>query len=435
VPTTNLTKRNVDAAGALPGPDGAPRRTIHFDRDVKGFGLLVTPAGSKSFVAQYRAGRGRAAPTRRVTIGPLGTWTPDEARAEARRILGEAARGGDPAAERAAGRRGGHDGAPSLARVVEDWLRRDQAGNRSRDGVERIMRREVIPVLGARPFAEVRKRDLIALVEGIADRGVPIMANRVLAHTKRLFRWAAGRDLIETDPAAHVEKPGKVVRRDRVLADGELVAVWRAAEGAAGPFGAGVRLLIATGARREEVFGAEWAEVEAGHACLRLPPARNKAKEPRAIPLSPLALGVLEGLPRPGRFVVSSRGDRPYGNAGRGKAALDAAVARRRAAARLGRGLRPGERPDPADGLPPWRLHDLRRTVATGLQRLGARLEAIEAVLGHVAGSRAGIVGVYQRHRFEAEAREALDAWGAHVQRLLDDEGGTAAEVVPLRRA
>jgi integrase len=84
--------------------------------------------------------------------------------------------------------------------------------------------------------------------------------------------------------------------------------------------------------------------------------------------------------------------------------------------------------------LAPWRLHDLRRTVATGLQRLGVRLEAIEAVLGHVSGSRAGIVGVYQRHRFEAEAREALALWGAHLQRLLDGASATA-EVVPLRRA
>jgi len=101
---------------------------------------------------------------------------------------------------------------------------------------------------------------------------------------------------------------------------------------------------------------------------------------------------------------------------------------------RLGRELTEGEEPEPTDALPPWRLHDLRRTVATGLQRLGVRLEVIEAVLGHVSGTRAGVVGIYQRHRFEDEAREALTAWGAHLQRLID--GDTAsAEVVPLRRA
>jgi integrase len=266
------------------------------------------------------------------------------------------------------------------------------------------------------------------------DRGVPIMANRVLAHTKRLFSWAAGRDLIENDPAAHIERPGEVVTRDRVLTDRELVAVWRAAEGTAGPFGAGVHLLIATGARREEVFGAAWAEVETEPACIRLPPARNKVKEPRAIPLSPLALGVLDELPRLGRFVVSTRGDKAFANAGHGKAKLDATIARQRAEVRLGRPLAEGEEPAADDALAAWRLHDLRRTVATGLQRLGVRLEVIEAVLGHTAGTRAGIVAVYQRHRYEAEAREALATWAAHVQRLLDGDRA-CAEVVPLRRA
>jgi len=236
--------------------------------------------------------------------------------------------------------------------VVEDWLKRDQAGNRSRDSVERIMRREVLPSLGARPFAEVRKRELIALVEGVMDRGVPSMANRVLAHVKRLFSWAASRDLIETDPAAHIERPGEVVRRDRVLSDPELVAVWRAAEGVGGPFGAGVRLLIATGARREEVFACEWAEIDAEHACIRLPPARNKVKEPRVIPLSPLALKVLDELPRLGRFVVSTRGDKAFANAGHAKAKLDATIARQRAEVRLGRPLAEGEEPAADDALP-----------------------------------------------------------------------------------
>lgn len=432
MPTISLTKRAVDAAAPELGEDGQPRRVIFFDRDLKGFGLLVTETGAKSFLVKYRAGRGRAAPTRRVTIGRYGApWTVDQARTEAKRILAEAAHGRDPAAERA-NRRRAVDEAELVAGVVEEWLKRDQADNRSRAEVERIMRREVIPALGKRPIKDIHKRDILALVEGIADRGAPIMANRTLAHTKRLFKWAAGRDLIETDPAAHVEKPAPDAKRDRVLDDGELIAVWRAAEAAGGPFGAGVRLLIATGARREEVFGARWVELDRGTACLRLPGERSKAKEGRVIPLSPLALAIVAELPAAGPFLLTARGDKPFSNIGHAKAALDAAVAAARARAA---GL---DEPTAAElarhALPPWRLHDLRRTVATGLQRLGVRLEAIEAVLGHVSGSRAGIVGVYQKHRFEAEARKALAGWAAHLRRLLAgaDEN---AEVVPLRRA
>ena len=396
MPRLALTKRSVDAA--QPAADG--RRVIYFDKALPGFGLLVTPAGSKSFVVQYRQGSGRNAPTRRVTMGRYGVLTPEEARTEARRILRDVAHGIDP--KRAVG--------PSrtVANVVEEWLVRDQGTNRSRGVVERIMRREVLPVLGTRPIAEVRKADIRELVEGIADRGHPFMAARVLAHIRRLFRWSAGRDLVAIDPTAHIEKPAVTRRRERVLSEAELLRVWRQAEAIDGPFGAGVRLLIATGARREEIFGLRRAELQGDG--FHLAAERSKNNVSRIIPISPLALSAMANLPADGEFVVSLRGDHPFTNITHNKTKLDARA-----------------------GVTDWRLHDLRRTVATGLQRLGVRLETIEAVLGHVSGSRSGIVQVYQRHTFAAEAREALNVWASHLQRLLDGHAG--AEVVPLRRA
>lgn len=383
---------------------------------MSGFGPLVTEAGAKSFVLKYRAGSGRAAPTRRVTIGRYGApWTVEQARAEAKRLLGTVAHGGDPAAALADARR--RDAGDTVAAVCTSWLQRDQSGNRTAAEVARIMAREVLPFIGTMPIAEVRKRDIIAIIDRVADRA-PVRANRVLAHVKRLFRWATGRDLVEADPAAHVEKPTPERRRERVLGNGELVAVWRAAERMGGRFGAGVRLLVLTAARRKEVFSARWPELDLGTATLRLPAERAKAKEGRTIALSPPALAIIEALPRfaAGDWLLTVNGPHAFSNFGHNEAELD-----RIAGALLG------------EPLAPWRLHDIRRTVATGLQRLGVRLEVIEAVLGHVSGSRAGIVGVYQRHRFEAEARQALAAWAAHLQRLLDPT--PAAEVVPLRRA
>src|SRR3954452_8752920 len=193
MPTMRLTKRSADAATPGRGPDGSPRRAIYFDDTTTGFGLLVTERGVKSFVVKYRAGRGRSAPTRRVTIGRYGApWTVESAREEAKRLLGQVAHGGDPAAERA-DVRSGRSKARTVAAVFEEWLQRDQAGNRSRVQTERLMRRDVLSRLGERAIETVRKRDIIEVIDAIADRGAPIMANRTLAHVKRLFRWAAAR--------------------------------------------------------------------------------------------------------------------------------------------------------------------------------------------------------------------------------------------------
>ena len=197
---------------------------------------------------------------------------------------------------------------------------------------------------------------------------------------------------------ADLPKPGAAVKRDRVLTDSELAAVWKAAEKTAWPFGPAVQLLILTSARREEIGSLAWSEIHGDE--IRIPGERSKSGEPRIIPLSPAAMKVIGALPRVGDYVFSSNGS-GLGGWSKAKRAIGAV------AAELNSGA-----------LAPWRLHDLRRTVATGLQRLGVGLQAIESTLGHIGGSRAGIVGVYQRHRFETEKRAALNAWALEVERI-----------------
>jgi integrase len=403
--TFSLTKRAIEAAG--------PGR--HYDDKLTGFGLYVGRGGARSYFLEYRPGRGRSVAKRRISIGAHGApWTPHTARDKALELLAMVKAGRDPLAERQS-----LAGATTrtVAAAVEEWLARDQANNRSRAEVERVMRHDVLPAWGRRPLAEIRKSDVLALVESIADRGSPIMANRTLAHVKRLFRWAAGRDLIEADPAAHVEKPAPETRRDRVLSDTELVSIWRACDELGFPFGPVVQVLALTGARREEVLALRWSEVDFDSAAIHLAAGRVKSGQARIIPLALMAENILRGLPRltEGDCVFSLDGRRPFANIGRAKARLDRVIAG-------------------ASGSPPvpWRLHDLRRTVATGLQRLGVRLEVTETVLGHVSGSRAGVVGIYQRHHFQDEARAALVAWADHLARLGGAVGG--AEVVPFAR-
>jgi hypothetical protein len=318
--------------------------------------------------------------------------------------------------------------------VASEWLKRDQAGNRRLAEVRRILDHDILPAWGDRPITELRKRDVIELIDGIADRRSPVMANRTLAAVRRLLNWAAGRDIIEANPAAFVEKPGEEIKRDRVLSDAELVEVWRASGAAGFPFGDGVRLLILTLGRRDEIFRLSESEIEVAKdgARIRLPAERVKNAEGRDIPLSAPALTVLAGLPEiePGededgatrvRYLLSLNGRVPYSNFGWAKADLDRRI------------LKARREDDPeAKAMAQWRLHDLRRTGATGLQQLGFRLEVIEATLGHISGSRGGVAGVYQRHRFAAEVRQALDAWGRHVEALVN---GERDNVIAMARA
>ena len=251
------------------------------DGSVKGFGLRVTAKGARSFILMYRAGKGRAAPLRKITIGPFGSpWTVETARTEAKRLLGEVAAGRDPAgakAEKRSEQKADVEAKDSVRAAVDEWMKRDQADNRTVGEVRRIMDRQVLPVWGDRSLASIRKRDVIELIDGIADRGAKVAANRALAYVRRFFNWAAGRDMIEANPAQYVEKPADEVRRDRVLDDAELVEVWRGVEGMSLPFAAGVRLLILSAARRSEIFEANRDElVPERFAYLRRGPRTTK---------------------------------------------------------------------------------------------------------------------------------------------------------------
>jgi integrase len=428
--TIAIGKRSVDAAGA----------GRWYDAKLPGFGLYVSPDGqTRSYFVEYRPkGVGRASGKKRLAFARHGgprpdgsSWTADLARGEALRLLGSIKAGGDPLAERAAAKaRAEAAAADSFGAAVRRWLETDQKDNRRRGEVERMLRKDVLPAWADRPLVSIRKRDVIELVERVHARA-PVGANRLLSSLQRFFKWAAARDLIEASPAAAVEKPGRETTRGRVLADAELVEVWRAAERLGGPYGAGIRLLVLTAARRGEVFRARRDELDLAAGRLLLPAGRSKNGEARSVWLPPLALDLINELPvfAGSPWLLTADGQHPCTNHGYNRRRLEALLrgARRTAAAEM------GSDPDKAEPMPGWWVHDLRRTAATGMQRLGVRLEAVEAALGHMAGSRAGIVGVYQRHRFDEEARAAIARWGEHVRSLVS--GGGGGQVVPLRRS
>ena len=432
-----ITKRTVD--GARPGS----RDQFIWDTDVAGFGLKVTPAGGKVYIFQYRIARpGEASRTaaKRYTIGKHGKLTPDQARKRAKELAAMVETGTDPrqaeldafaaadAAKRAEAERVRVETELAFSRVANQWLdhyehekgRRPASIRQAKLVVENHLR----PALEAKPMPHIGRGELQPIIDAIPAKQ-RAMKRAVFAYASILFGWAAKRGMIDANPLSAMERPSPPEARKRVLTDAELADTFRATHDCRTPFGAFFRLLILTGQRRSEVAGMEWSEVDRASAVWTIPAERAKNKAAHIVPLSAPALEELDRLagaegqekqnwPISG-FVLTTTGENAISGISKAKLALDAAIEKTRA----------------GEALAAWRIHDLRRTLATGLQRLGVRFEVTEAVLNHVSGAKSGVAGVYQQHDWKEEKRSALEAWARHVASVVNP--APADKVTPLK--
>jgi integrase len=321
--------------------------------------------------------------------------------------MGDVAKGLDPASERK--RKAAHD-ALTFETLVGQWETLSLGGRRERYATEAVRAlRYAFASQIKTPAAELSRSAVVRVLDSLADDGKTAMASRTAAYGRACYQWAVKRGSLSTNPF-HALPLAAVVKRERVLTDEELRAIWEATE-RPGSFSAIVRMLILTGQRREEVAGMTWGDVADDLSAWTVPSAMAKNGVAHLVPLSTQAHAILRAVPRAAGGGIVFPGLRgPFNGFSKAKEALDT-----------------------ASGVKDWRLHDLRRTLATGLQKLGVRLEVTEAVLNHVSGSRAGIVGVYQRHSWSDEKRAALSAWGEHVARIVD--GSEPARNVTAFRA
>ncbi|WP_119082091.1 tyrosine-type recombinase/integrase [Altererythrobacter sp. B11] len=403
--TGKITKKSIDALEA------SSSSQFVWDTDLKGFGAKITPSGNISYVLQFRMG-GRETIARRYTIGAHGSpWTPTTARSEAERLLLLVGQGVDPVEAEKQRRREAVDLAfDNYARHFTHSCQ----GEGWRRLVERVVRLHLEPVLRKKPLPSITRADIVSVLDQMPEEQVANRRN-VFAVMRRLFRWAISRGDLDRSPMEGMETPPPVRPRDRWLSDKELRMIWHATPECHPCFGPIVRLLILTGQRREEVCGMHWQELDRAERLWTLPGRRTKNREFNTIPLNELAMIELDRLagggkwPRKGRVFATASGA-GFTGYHKGKMKLDSAI-------------------EEAEGepLPPWRLHDLRRTLATNFQRLGVRFEVTEAVLNHVSGSRAGVAGVYQRHDWKDEKRNALNAWNKHLVCVLRDATTTTA--------
>jgi integrase len=261
-------------------------------------------------------------------------------------------------------------------------------------------------------------------VYALHDAGSKIAANRLLAYIKKFFRFAIQRGKVDASPAALLERPTSEHdrKRDRVLTDAEIRAVWSACDQQVTAFTRAVKVMLVTGQRRDEVAQMCWPEIDPKSRLWTLPKARMKANREHQVPLSNLAIEII-GDRAGGDFVFTNTGgERPISGFSKGKENLDplVLVAFRKAAADR------GEDSEKAN-IPNWTLHDLRRTATTRMAGLGVDRIVLKKVIDHADSS---VTAVYDRHRYDAEKRAALDSWATELQRILDWK---PAEVVPFK--
>ncbi len=413
---------NTALRSLKPGP---ARREIP-DGKIGGLYYVVQPSGATSWALRYRD-LGKPC---KLTIGSGDIPLPD-ARDLAREALVKIARGDNPAAEKVAAKQSAKvaekPASDLVEKVVASFLDRyamRQCKATTWGEYKRILENNVVTAWRGRRLGELTRADIHELLDGIIDRGAAVQANRTFAALRTMSNWALERGVIDRNPCAGLKAPTQETSRERVLSDDEIRLAWLAFEKVGWPFGRLGQLLLLTGARRDEIAEAKWSELDADQKLLILPPARMKAKEAHEIPLTEAAMEIIKSLPKVAakgkepEFLFTTSGERPVSGFSKGKAHIDRVIAE----------MIHAEQGDDAQELAHWVLHDLRRTVATNLQKLGVRLEVTEAVLGHVSGSRGGIVRIYQRHKFADEKRAALDAWARKLNAIVSREN--AGDVV-----
>ena len=369
-----------------------------------GFALRVTSAGGRAFVLNYSAD-GRQ---RRKTIGPWPLWSLEAARDEARKIALEVGRGHDPLEEKRRRR-----AEPTVADIAEEWLTKHATGLASAGTIRAYVRNDITPALGRLRVTEVTRRDVIALVEAKAEKA-PRAAAQLLIYARKVLDYAADRGVIPANPAAGLRPSSIVVRgrkaplaarvRARVLVPDEIRSFWSGAEtcGMHRLTALCLKLVLVTGQRPGEVAGMHEREID-GRTWTIPAARRGKTDTSHTVYLSDTALALLDSARagRRGGYIFAPVDGAPITNG-----ALARAV--RRCSAAL------GARDDPQWG--PWRPHDLRRTMRTGLSACRIRPDIAEMTVGH---AKRGIVAVYDLHGFEAERRAALEAWEARLLRIV----------------
>jgi integrase len=391
-----------DKVSRIPLPHGKSEYIV-FDETMPGFGVRIR-AGDKAqhrtFVAQYKIGSKH----RRITLGNVEKVTLEDARREAKRIFGKVASGHDPANEKAERRSAASH---TLDATIARYLEAKAADLKPRSFVEvrRHLEKDWQPLHNL-AIASIGRANVAATLSAIAKAKGSVTANRARAALSAMFRWAIGEGLCDHNPVTGTNRQEENGHRERSLSDTEIAKVWLAAP--ENDYGNIVRLLLLTGCRREEIGSLKWSEVDLGERTITIAKERTKNGVEHIVPLPYAGISILHGIMQRGDrdFVFGFARDGGFSGWSKSKIALDKAVAFKEE----------------------WRLHDLRRTVRTGLGKLGVQPHVAEAVLNHLPPK---LIRTYDRNTYAAEKQAALDAWATHLKVAVAQATGANVTAIP----
>ncbi|MEM8794102.1 MAG: tyrosine-type recombinase/integrase [Pseudomonadota bacterium] len=390
-------------------PDNVRRE--YPDQQVPPLYLVVQPSGKMSWAIRFRHPKSRK--PQKFTIGGYPRIGLADARSLARDQLSLVEKGIDIVAERKKERQVANDETQKIGYQVDAFFKRYVEVKRAPSTIKetrRLFNVEILPKWRNRKVAEIERRDVVQLLDGIMDRNppAPYVANRVHSALSRFSNWLVERSVIEKSFCEGVKKQGIEVVRERVLSDDECVIFWRATDDIGFPFGEVAKLLLLTGQRRSEIANLKWSEVDFERKELKISSERMKGKETHLVPLSPQAMDILRRVPRvsdgPDGFVFTTTGVTAASGYSKAKTRLDIAMAK----------LVDGE------AIKAWRYHDLRRTAASGMAGLKIPPHVVEAVLAHKSGVISGVASVYNHYQYYEEKREALEEWGRQIDLLIN---------------
>lgn len=387
------------------------RRADYPDHAVRGLSLRVTPAGVKTWTLRYRNPAGAQ---RRWSLGQHPVVGLADAREKARDALRQIPDGFDPARQKRDVRAAGTF-AELAERYIDEYAK---PRKRSWRADSSLLRREVLPHWKHRGIAAIERADVRGLVEGVARKPAPILANRLRALLHRLFGWAIEQDLAENNPVAYVRRPGIERQRDRVLTEDEIRTLWTALNALPREMAAAYKLRLMTAQRGAEVADMRWTDVDLESGWWTIPSERAKNGLAHRVFLAPAALALVRAM----RAAVDAGLAAPRTD---GKPRVEPVFVLRNA-----RGKRQRANAAATFGIPDFRGHDLRRTAASFMAAGGVSRLVVAKILNH---AETGVTAVYDRHSYDAEKQAALTWWDARIAGLLN---GGRADVVPfVRRA